>query len=80
MPNETTVPLFRTPDLNVAAFLIIRGHELVRLEPTPDWRKTFVFPQQAEEDARAFYSGAGVRAFEYASALRSLKAMIRQSI
>jgi len=69
---------FRTSDLNQAAFLLSRGFSLLNVEPSPDRRRVFCFPEEAAEEAKAFYQNATVSARAFANALRDLKALIRE--
>jgi hypothetical protein len=65
---------FKTHDLYLAAFLVTRGHVLRRLEG--EYRRAFVFPGDAGEDADLFYAGSAVPARDYAHALRDLKSRL----
>jgi hypothetical protein len=67
---------FETSDLSLAAFLVSRGHALLRVEG--QGRKTFSFPVEAREQAEKFYQGATVPARAFANALKDLKALIRE--
>mgnify|MGYP003578169235 CR=1 FL=1 len=67
-----------TTDLSCAAFLMARGHPLLRTERQPSGRCVFTFPTTAREDAQAFYAGAVVPARAFANALRDLKALTRE--
>jgi hypothetical protein len=77
MTPTTTQPIrtaYKTFDMYVAAFLVARGHVLQRLEGT--YRRTFVFPGDAAEDAEMFYKNAPVPAIDYAHALKDTKARL----
>jgi hypothetical protein len=67
-----------TTDLSCAAFLMARGHPLLRTERQPNGRCTFTFPAAARDDAQAFYAGAQVPARGFANALRDLKTLTRE--
>ena len=67
-----------TTDLSCAAFLMARGHPLLRTERQPSGRCVFTFPATARDDAQAFYAGAQVPARGFANALRDLKALTRE--
>jgi hypothetical protein len=67
---------FQTTDLNVAAFLLSRGHSLLGTEGTA--RRTFHFAASVAEDAKGYFQGATVPARAFANALRDLKAMVRE--
>lgn len=70
-------PRFATNDLNKAAFLIAKGHELRAIEPSGKY-STFVFDSQAQPDADAYDRGATIPARIFAQTLRQLKAMVHQ--
>ena len=65
---------YRTRDLPLAAFLVVRGHAPT-LEPL-DGSVWFAFPAEARDDKEAFFGGAKVEAKGYAAALKSLKAKV----
>jgi hypothetical protein len=67
-----------TTDLSCAAFLMARGHPLLRVERQPSGRCVFHFPAAAREDAQGFYAGAQVPARGFANALRDLKTLTRE--
>jgi hypothetical protein len=67
-----------TTDLSCAAFLMARGHPLLRTERQPNGRCVFTFPAVARDDAHSFYAGAQVPARGFANALRDLKALTRE--
>jgi uncharacterized protein DUF5659 len=67
-----------TTDLSCAAFLMARGHPLLRTERQPNGRCVFTFPAEARDDAHTFYAGAQVPARGFANALRDLKALTRE--
>ena len=69
--------MIRTTDTAIAAFLMLRGHELVRLEdgPRPDQR-VFVFRDEAAADVDRYERGGGAPAKAYALALRQAKRLL----
>jgi hypothetical protein len=69
--TTTTTAAFKTNDLYRAAFLVSRGHVITRLDGS--YRKVFVFPPDAAEDAEAYFRGATVEAVDFAHALKELK-------
>jgi hypothetical protein len=70
---------YSTHDLNLAAFLLARGHPLQAVGREPGGRCVFRFPIRAREDAPGFLAKVAVPAWDYANALRSLKARVRES-
>ena len=67
-----------TTDLSCAAFLMARGHPLLRAERQPGGRCVFHFPAAARDEAQSFYAGAQVPARAFANALRDLKTLTRE--
>ena len=67
-----------TTDLGCAAFLMARGHPLLRVERGAGGRCTFRFPVAAREDAKGFYAGAQAPARAFANSLRDLKTLTRE--
>ena len=74
MTNEDE---YRTTDLGLAAFLVARGHPLMRLEGRCGDRRVFCFPTAAEGSAPLFHRDASVPARTFANAIRDLKALVR---
>ena len=70
---------YQTPDLNRGAFLVARGHPLLRVERQPGGRCVFYFPVAARADAEGYLRNEPVGAWDYANALRSLKARVRET-
>jgi len=70
---------YSTHDLNLAAFLLARGHPLRAVAREPGGRCVFRFPAIAHADAPGFLAKVSVPAWDYANALRSLKARVRES-
>ena len=80
LPAPSSTPTFRTPDLNLAAFLRCRGYALVHTERDRDGRVTFVFEDQPTRprDVAGYFSETGlVPALRFAESARSLKGMLR---
>jgi len=75
----TLVEDYSTHDLNLAAFLLSRGHPLRAVAREPGGRCVFRFSITAREDAPGFLAKVAVPAWDYANALRSLKARVRES-
>lgn len=65
---------FQTYDLHQAAYLVALRHPLRRLDGGP--RKVFVFDATARADAERFHENAPVGAFDFAAALRQVKARL----
>ncbi len=72
------MPTFQTTDLNLAAFLMARGHALVGVARDGP-RRVFGFPETARDEAQGFYANATVPARAFANALRDLKTLIRET-
>ena len=70
-PHAFLNATFKTHDLYLAAFLVTRGHALLRLEG--DHRRAFVFPSDASADADTFYRGESIPARDYVHAVKDLK-------
>ena len=71
---------YRTTDLNLAAFLVARGHGLLRVTPMPgSHQRAFCFAPGTKSEADEYYQGAQVGARTFANALRDLKARIRET-
>ena len=66
-------------DLNVAAFLVVRGFRLLGVEPAGGKRLSFRF-EDDQGNARAaaleYFSGATVSARDFAAAEKNLKTVI----
>jgi hypothetical protein len=75
----TATDLYSTHDLNLAAFLLARGHPLRAVAREPGGRCVFRYPATAREDAPGFLAKVAVPAWDFANALRSLKARVRES-
>jgi len=68
---------YRTTELEVAAFLKARGHQVQ--EAIPQGRiVTFLFDDSVVPDVDAYFSGAHVSANELFQAHRCLRALIQQ--
>jgi hypothetical protein len=70
---------YQTPDLNRSAYLMALGHPLLRVERQPGGRCVFCFPAAARDDAEGFLRNEPVGAWDFANALRSLKARVRDT-
>ncbi len=68
-------PEYHTNDLNLSAFLITRGYELLRVDGDAG-RRLFVFDGGARAVAPEFFKNAPVGARDFASAIRQLKTAI----
>ncbi len=64
-----------TTDLYIAAYLVTTGLPLLRIDG-PERRKWFVFPSEAEEEARAYFNGVSVPARAFTSAVQDLKTQL----
>lgn len=66
---------YTTTDLSLSAFLIARGHRLVRIEGAAH-RRQFIFEHGAHSDSARFFLNEPIGARDFASALRQLKVAI----
>lgn len=66
---------YTTTDLGEAAYLLLTGHPLVRLDGRLG-KRTFVFNGTSREAGTEFFNGAKVEARSYAATIRDLKARI----
>ena len=64
--------MYKTTDVNVSAYLVATGHELLGVEGEGP-RRMFVFADPAGEAVPAYHHGAQVPAKEFARAMRALK-------
>jgi hypothetical protein len=62
---------YSTTDLHVAAFLLVRGHSLVRFD-----KPTFVFEASAAGDAKKYFENELVGSLAFGQSLRDLKRLI----
>ncbi len=66
---------FVTADLNLAAFLTVRGHSMQ--DARSDGRQcVFTFGADVAKDATAFYLGEKIPARQFAAAQRDLKGLV----
>ena len=63
-------------DLYVAAFVLAKGHRLVRVDDSRPWSVGFHFSRMAKPDADAFVAGGMVEGRLFAAALRDLKMLL----
>lgn len=70
---------YQTYDLNRSAYLIVRGYPLLRVERQPGGWCAFYFPAAAREASEGFLRNDPVGAWDFANALRSLKARVRET-
>ncbi len=73
---------YTTSDINLGAFLVIRGFPLLTVEGA--WgsprRGVLHFPPEARQVAREYFNGGMVPARAYTTTLRDLKAEIRHHL
>jgi hypothetical protein len=70
----------RVSDLQLAAYLLARDHQIVRLEGPPH-RRAFIFVGVPDEDITAFYGGRdAVSARKLFGAYRDLKGLTVQTL
>jgi hypothetical protein len=67
---------YKTTDLNIAAFLLARGHKLTGLERLRDGRRAMFVFASGGEDAEKFFLNEPVGARDFAAALKQLKAAL----
>ncbi len=71
---------YQTSDIQVAAFLVARGHQILSTDSVGDSpRGRFFFPADAWEEANEFFRDGQVSAKRFANAIRELKARIRHA-
>ncbi len=73
---------YETVDLGVAAYLILQGHELHRLEPDPDSRRlVFVFSETAESEVDGYFgiNGTTYPVRQVLDVVKGLKARIYEA-
>jgi hypothetical protein len=75
----TTTDTYASSDLNAAAFLMARGHPLLGVERQERGRCVFRFPIGARDDVPGFMRNEPVPAWDFANALRALKARVRET-
>ncbi len=64
-------------DIQVAAFLIARGHNLLDVRPDGTAHGIFVFPGEFKKEADEFFQDGEVSARKFGNAIRELKARVR---
>lgn len=69
---------FKTSDIQIAAFLVARGHNVLAVDTEGDTSHgVFLFPFDARDEVDEFFRDGKVSAKRFASAIRELKARIR---
>ncbi len=71
----------RTTDINIAAFLICKGHELESIEDVTEGarQKIFIFTEEIDKStAKEYWDGATVPAKKYTQTLKELKIRLHQ--
>ncbi len=63
-------------DIQVAAFLMARGHNLLDLRPEGT-HGVFVFPSELKDEADKFFQDGQVSARKFGNAIRELKSRVR---
>jgi len=64
-------------DLQVAAYLVVKGHNLLDVRPDGTAHGIFVFPGELKEEADKFFQDGQVSARKFANAIRELKSRVR---
>jgi hypothetical protein len=77
--NDHMAEDYSTYDLNLAAFLIAQGHALRTIGRQPGGRCVFRFAPGAAAAAPGYLANQPVPAWNFAQALRNLKARVRES-
>ena len=67
---------FMTTDPNTAAFLLTKGHRLIRMEAGP-WKR-LVFEATAQQDAEAFNDDGPIPARSFVRRLRDVRGLLWQ--
>ncbi len=63
-------------DIQVAAFLVARGHNLLDVRPEGT-HGVFVFPGELKEEADEFFKDGRVSGRKFGNAIRELKSRVR---
>ena len=72
---------FKTSDIQVAAFLVARGHSILGVEVDGfNSHGVFLFPTDVRGEVDEFFRDGKVSARRFANAVRELKARIRHAI
>ncbi len=66
-------------DIQVAAFLVARGHEVLDIRPEGT-HGVFVFPGNLNNEADEFFQDGQVSARKFANAIRELKSRVRFAV
>ena len=64
-------------DIQVAAFLIARGHNLLDVRPDGTAHGIFVFPGELKHEADEFFRDGKVSGRKFGNAIRELKSRVR---
>jgi hypothetical protein len=77
---STEVPGYETMDINLAAYLMVRGVPMQGSEPAQDepWKRVFKFPAEARDAVPDYLAGGLIPARAYARALRAVKSMLHR--
>jgi len=71
--------IYRTSDLNIAAFLMTRDAKFIGGETADDRRRVFfIFEDAPMNLVRRFFNNENVPVADYCSALRTLRNIIRE--
>jgi len=71
---------YRTSDLPLACFLILKGFELLNLDVSNPKRVEFSFDSNALEQVEEYWGGAKIPAIRFALELRKLKTRMYEEI
>ncbi len=66
-------------DIQVAAFLVARGHNLLDVRPEGT-HGVFVFPSELKDEADKFFQDGQVSARKFGNAIRELKSRVRFAV
>ncbi len=66
-------------DIQVAAFLVARGHNLLDVRPEGT-HGVFVFPGELKEEADEFFQDGQVSGRKFGNAIRELKSRVRFAV
>ena len=64
-------------DLQVAAYLVAKGHNLLDVRPDGTAHGVFVFSSELKDEADAYFRDGQVSARRFAYAIRELKSRVR---
>lgn len=74
IPNSQ--PRFSTTSLDLSAFLLANGSELLEYKLLPEGRVAFYFPIQSQELVPLYFEGEAVSAIRFWGEIKRLKSVV----